>query len=34
MHTTDVPLTPEDRLREVAAILASGQGLTGENKNG
>ena len=24
MHTTDVPLAPEERLREVAAILAAG----------
>ena len=24
MHTTDVPLSPDERLREVAAILASG----------
>jgi len=24
MHTTDVPLSPEERLREVAAILAAG----------
>jgi len=24
MHTTDVPLAPEERLREVAGILAAG----------
>ena len=24
MHTTDVPLDPEERLRQVAAILAAG----------
>jgi len=24
MHTTDVPLSPDERLREVAAILAAG----------
>jgi len=24
MHTTDVPLAPEERLREVAALLAAG----------
>jgi hypothetical protein len=24
MHTTDVPLVPEERLREVAAILTAG----------
>jgi hypothetical protein len=24
MHTTDVPLSPEERLREVAGILATG----------
>ena len=24
MHTTDVPLAPEERLREVAAVLAAG----------
>jgi len=24
MHTTDVPLSPEERLREVATILAAG----------
>jgi len=24
MHTTDVPLSPDERLREVAAILAVG----------
>ena len=30
----DVTLSPEERLREVAAILAAGQGLTDENENG
>jgi hypothetical protein len=25
MHTTDVPLSPDERLREVAAFLAAGR---------